>query len=131
VLHNIYKYVLNEETDLLQEILIIQILVNSSVLHKVKNETHFKADCEILCLTAVLVMIHVICGVNARNPAAVYQVCKETYSTCKLEENGKRIFLGNVYNYLPQGCKPPDRQIAVATKFCTVVPNICGCSVWK
>jgi len=53
MLHNIYKYNLNEETDLLKEILIIQILVSRSVVLEVENETHFNADCEILCLTAV------------------------------------------------------------------------------
>jgi hypothetical protein len=30
-----------------------------------------------------------------------------------------------------QGCSSPMRQIAWATEFCTVVPNICSSSVWK
>ena len=29
-----------------------------------------------------------------------------------------------------QGCKNTCRQVAVATKLCTVEPNICGSSVW-
>jgi hypothetical protein len=33
MLHNVYEYNLNEETDLLKEIMIIQILVNRSVVH--------------------------------------------------------------------------------------------------
>jgi hypothetical protein len=70
MLHNIYKYNLNEETDLLKEILIIQILVSRSVVYAVKNETHFNTDCEIVCLTAVPIVIPVIYGVTTRNPAA-------------------------------------------------------------
>lgn len=31
---------------------------------------------------------------------------------------------------LRQGCTEPGRTVAVPTKFCTVVPNICGSSVW-
>jgi len=42
-----------------------------------------------LCLTAVPIMIPVIYGETTRNPAAKYKVCKETYSTFKLDENGK------------------------------------------
>jgi hypothetical protein len=30
-----------------------------------------------------------------------------------------------------QGCTNPERQIAVAPKFCAVAPNICGSSVWN
>jgi hypothetical protein len=96
MLHNVYKYNLNEETDLLKEILIIQILVSRSVVHEMKNETYFNTDCEILCLTAVTIMIPVICGETTRNPAAKYQVCEETYSTFKVDEIGKCIFLRNL-----------------------------------
>jgi hypothetical protein len=129
MLHYVYKYIVNEETDWLKDILIIQILVNRSVVHEVKNETHLITDCEILCLTALSIMIPVNYGVTA--PAAKYQACKETYSTFKVEENGKCIFFRNLFNSLPQGCRIPRRQVAVATKFCMVVLNICGCSVWK
>lgn len=131
MLHNIYKYNLNEETDLMKEILITQILLSRSVVHEVKNKTHCNADCEILCLTAVPIMIPLIYGVTTRNPAAKYQVCRGTYSTFKVDGNRKCIFLRNVFNRLPQGLRTPRRQVAVASKFCTVVLNICGCSVWK
>jgi len=30
-----------------------------------------------------------------------------------------------------RGCTHPRRQVAVATKLCTVAPNICGSSVWN
>ena len=30
-----------------------------------------------------------------------------------------------------QGCTNPYRKVAVASKVCTVAPNICGSSVWK
>jgi hypothetical protein len=30
-----------------------------------------------------------------------------------------------------QGCTNPGCQVAVATKFCTVAPNICGFLVWN
>ena len=33
--------------------------------------------------------------------------------------------------FLIQGCTNPGRQVAVATKFCAVAPNICGSSVWN
>jgi hypothetical protein len=33
--------------------------------------------------------------------------------------------------YLKQGCTNLWRHIAVVTKFCTVVPDICRCSVWN
>jgi hypothetical protein len=33
-------------------------------------------------------------------------------------------------NNLHQGCTNPGRQVARATKFPTVTPNICGSSVW-
>jgi hypothetical protein len=32
---------------------------------------------------------------------------------------------------LNQGRTNPGRQVAVATKFCTVIPSICGSSVWN
>jgi len=37
MLHNIYKYNFNEETDLLKGILIIQVLVIRSVVHEMKK----------------------------------------------------------------------------------------------
>lgn len=33
--------------------------------------------------------------------------------------------------YLNQGCTNLGRQVAMATKFCTVAPNICGALVWN
>jgi hypothetical protein len=30
-----------------------------------------------------------------------------------------------------KSCKNPGRQVARATKFCTVAPNVCGSSVWN
>lgn len=30
-----------------------------------------------------------------------------------------------------QGCTNPRHHVAVETKFCTVVPNMCGSSVWS
>lgn len=32
---------------------------------------------------------------------------------------------------LLQACTNPGRQVPMATKFCTVAPNICGSSVWN
>jgi hypothetical protein len=71
MLHSIYKYILNEETDLLKEILIIQLLVSRSVVHEMKNETYFNTDCAILCLTAVPIMIPVIYGETTKNPTPI------------------------------------------------------------
>ena len=34
------------------------------------------------------------------------------------------------HGWLCQGCTNPGHQVARATKFCTVAPNICGSSVW-
>jgi hypothetical protein len=33
--------------------------------------------------------------------------------------------------FLKQGYKYPGRQDVMASEFCTVVPNICGPSVWN
>jgi hypothetical protein len=35
-----------------------------------------------------------------------------------------------IWSFLKQGCTNPGLQVAMVTKFCTVVPNICGSSVW-
>ena len=35
------------------------------------------------------------------------------------------------YGVSPQGCANPGLQVARVTKFCTVAPSICGCSVWN
>ena len=32
---------------------------------------------------------------------------------------------------LEQGCTNPGRQVAIATKLCTVAPIVCGVPVWK
>jgi hypothetical protein len=37
--------------------------------------------------------------------------------------------LCRVINCVMQGCTNPERQVAVATAFCTAEPNICGSSV--
>jgi len=110
---------------------LVHLCTRRSVVFEVKNETHFGVDCEILCLTAVPIMIPVLYGVTTRKPVAKYHVCKQTYSTLKVDENGKCVLLLNDFNCLPQGCRIPRRQVAVATKFCTGALNICGCSVWK
>jgi len=36
---------------------------------------------------------------------------------------------GDKYDYIDHGCTNPGHQVAHMTKFCVVVPNICGSSV--
>lgn len=36
-----------------------------------------------------------------------------------------------IYDSLEQGCTKPDSQVVMATKFCMVMPNTCGCSAWN
>lgn len=43
--------------------------------------------------------------------------------------HGRRVFIW--HKALPLVCSNPGRQVAMASKFCLVAPDICGSSVWN
>jgi hypothetical protein len=45
--------------------------------------------------------------------------------------NMHRVIVTVTLSTLGQGCTSTRCQVAMATKFCTVAPNVCGCSEWN
>ena len=73
-------------------------------------------------LKLILYLFTVIYCVSCSGSKQFHICCvNSSFTRCTYNSRNIRI--------LVQGCTSPKRQVAVATKFCVVEPNICGCSV--
>jgi hypothetical protein len=64
---------------------------------------------------------------SMKDPFLVWQLTRTDLTLAEVApEKTRWKFIG-----LKQGCTNPGRLAAVATKLCTVAPNVCGSSVWE
>jgi hypothetical protein len=76
------------------------------------------------------------CFYGNRNFTTVFRQCLQFASVWfiflhPISRGSVLLVLWSCHLRLGQGCTNPGRQVTLATTFCTVVPNICGFSVWN